>query len=174
MKTKRQKKNEKQLKNFVSELEKLSEKYGIVISVNAKSVKYGKIQKIKYNIGSDYGTKIFVQNVEYEKFKFDENKTFNLNPDDRGFYMFIERELKNPIKAIEHWTLVHSFITQISSADPVAIKDFLDEMGYQTWYLIFRADRKMQIEQLTKIYIEKIEYHLTQYLNSYEELRELE
>ena len=58
MKTKRQKANEKQLNGFVSELEKLSLKYGIVISVDSKAVKYGKIQKINYNIGNDYGTKI--------------------------------------------------------------------------------------------------------------------
>ena len=174
MKTKRQKANEKQLNGFVSELEKLSLKYGIVISVDSKAVKYGKIQKINYNIGNDYGTKIYAKNIEYEKFIFDENKTFNLNPDNRGFYMFSEREINNPIKAIEHWQLVHSLITQISSADPIIVKSFLDQMGYQNWHWIFKKDRATQIESMTKIYIEKIDYQLTQFLNSYEEMQGLE
>lgn len=175
MKAKRQNFKDKQLKDFLLELEKLSKKYGIVLSVPAKSVYYGNIKNLEYHMGEEYTTRIYSKNVEYETIKVDINKRYNLKPSDNcGFYMFTERELDDPLQALEHWQLVHSLITQISGVNPKVIRDYMDDMGYQTWYWIFRKNAKTQIDDMTKIYINWIDHHITQYLDCYERLKGLE
>lgn len=168
MKAERQNTKNEQLKEFLLELETLSKKYGIIISVPAKSVKYGNVKNLEYCIGDDYNKKILSKNVEYEPIKLDVDKRYGLKPLNRGFYMFTERKLNNKSQALKHWELVHSLITQISGAEPKVIKDYLDDMGHQEWYLTFREDEETQIKDITEIYINKIDYALTQYLNSYE------
>ncbi len=175
MKAKRQQFKDKQLKGFVSELETLFKKYGIYFSVPGEDIKYGMIKELKLKIGEDYGTKIYNKILEYEPIKFDVNKRYNLKPSGNyGFYMFAERELNDPIKTLKRWELVHSIITQISGIDPVVVRDYLDDMGYQKFRWIFREDEDAQIKNMTRIYINSIDYSLTQYLNSYNERMGLE
>ena len=173
MRAKRQDLKDKQIQGFVSELETLSKKYGVVISVDAKFTRCGNIKDLQYGIGGDYNSKIYVKNVEYKNFEFYENKRFNVKPSDNtGFYRFCERELNDPITALEHWELVHSLITQISGAKPNVIRDYMDYMGYQMFHFIFKKDKTEQIESITKTYINHIDYSLTQFLNNYEEYKE--
>ena len=69
MKAERQNTKNEQLKEFLLELETLSKKYGIIISVPAKSVKYGNVKNLEYCIGDDYNKKILSNQNKLLKIK---------------------------------------------------------------------------------------------------------
>nr|DAF63605.1 MAG TPA: hypothetical protein [Siphoviridae sp. ctwQT14] len=166
METQTQNNKDKKLKGFTKELAEISKKYGVIISVEPKRVKYADINKITYEIGEEYGcNKIYPKNVDYKPLNFDVDKRFNIKPDsDNAFYRYCFAKYNDAIKALEHWELVHSIIVQISGEPPKDIGRYLDFLDYKTTYHLLKDNI---VENIAEIYANYIDRGLMHFLKSY-------
>ncbi len=174
MQPKHQANKNKQLKGFTKELAELSKKYGIILSVEPKKVKYAQVKNIEYGIGEDYGcTKIYPKKVDYIPLNFDPEKRFNCRPlTEYGFYRDCLRLFENPMVALEYWELVHSIITQVSGEESKTIGHYLDSMGAIDSKPLLFENKQDLINDFSKIYTNHIDRDLTNFINNYESYAE--
>ncbi len=170
MKAKMQKIKDKQLKGFTQELAELSRKYGIIISVEPKKVKYSKVEEIEYKIGDDYGcSKIYATNILYSPIQFDSEKRFNIEPQtELGFYRTCVNFLKDESEAFEYWKLIHSIITQISKESPEIIGHYLDTVNVCELLQLLKRNKSELIVDIPRLYTNYIDRNLTNFIKNYE------
>lgn len=175
MKVKTQQAKDKQLKGFVTELAELSKKYGIIISVEPKKVKYAKVDELEYKIGDDCGcSKIYATNILYAPLKLDFEKRFNVRPKtEYGFYRDCLNYFDDSVQALEYWDLVHSLITQISKEAPEIIGRYLDTVDFHELKSLLSKDKTYLAINLPRLYANYIDRPLTSFIRNYEDYADM-